>query len=248
MRVVALVRNAVLAPERGAHPRGLLRSLLLQPRVFDLASALLQYRDWGRRVRINEARADIADDHFLKVFDHNAGTTLRKDITTSRRAEVFYQVLTLPPRDLSKERLLIVGPRNVQELFMAYLYGFAWEAIEAIDLYSTNPRIRVMNMETMEFPDGRFDAVCMAHTFGYARDPLRCLSEVARVLRSGGRFAFGANHTPGDTSWPANLLTQAEVSAMLERLSLRPYYQQQFEKINSESLKQTTTNFGVIKT
>ena len=245
--MVSFVRKAILAPERGSHPRGVVRSLLLQPRLFDLASAYLQYRDSRRRSQISDARTGVTDDHFRKVFDYNAGVTLQKDVTTSRRAEVFYQVLALPPRDLTNEKLLIVGPRNVQELFMAYLYGFSWSNIQGIDLYSTNPRIRVMNMEAMEFPDATFDAVCMSNTFGYAKDPFRCLSETARVLKPGGRFAFGANHVPDDKNWPANLLSADDVRGMLQKVSLRAYYEQRFEKVNALGLQQTTINFGVIK-
>jgi len=247
LSVVSFVRKALLAPERVSHPRGIVRSLLLQPRLFDLASACLQYRDARRRGQVADARAALADQHFLKVFDYNAGVTTRKEMTTTRRSEVFYQVLSLPPRDLSRERLLVVGPRDVQELFIAYLYGFSWDRIEGIDLYSTNPRIRVMNMEAMEYPDASFDAVCMSNTFGYAKDPRRCLAEVARVLKDGGRFAFGANHVPGDENWPTNLLSGGDVRAMLESLSLRVYYEQQFEKVNAIGLTQTTLNFGVIK-
>lgn len=247
MSVVSYVRKSLLAPEPVAARRRLLRSLLLQPRVFDLASVFLQYRDARRRGSVSEARRGLDDQHFLKVFDYNAGVTTRKEMTTTRRSEAFYQILTLPPRDVSAERLLVVGPRDVQELFIAYLYGFSWDRIEGIDLYSTNPRIRVMNMEAMDHPDASFDVVCMANTFGYAKDARRCLAEVARVLKEGGRFAFGANHVPGDQNWPTNLLTGAEVRGMLQELSLRVYYEHTFQKVNAIGLRQTTINFGVVK-
>jgi hypothetical protein len=120
----ALIRQALLAPERNAHPPRLLRTLLLQPRLFDLASAYMQYRDEPRRKRVAEERAALQDEHFLKAFDHNAGVTGRKPLVTTRRMEVYYRILAMPPRDMSAEKLLIVGPRNVHELLMAYLYGF----------------------------------------------------------------------------------------------------------------------------
>jgi SAM-dependent methyltransferase len=224
------------------------RSFLSQPRVFDLASACLQYRDRRGLSGIGAARTGVSEDpHFSQVFDYNAGVTSRKVVTTSRRAEVFYHILLLPPRDVSRDRLLIIGPRNVQELFIAYLHGFSWGNIEGVDLYSTNPRIRVMNMEAMEHPDQSFDAVAMSNTFGYSKDPLRCLSEVARVLKPGGRFAFGANYIAKPGQWPTNNLRPEEVRGMLESLGLRVYHEHWYQKVNALGDDQLITNFGAVK-
>ncbi|MFM8267524.1 MAG: class I SAM-dependent methyltransferase [Ilumatobacteraceae bacterium] len=53
----------------------------------------------------------------------------------------------------------------------------------------------------LPFADGAFDAVVACLVFEHIRDLDAAISEVARVLRSGGRFAFFLNHpllqTPG---------------------------------------------------
>ena len=159
----------------GVVPR-LGRRVLLEPRIFDLVSCLMQLRDVRAVAKIRE---DLPRDTFYaKVADYNMGVTERKVITTTRRAEIYYQTLALPPRDTSVETLLIVGPRNVHELLIAWLYGYRWRNIHAIDLYSTNPKIHVMNMEEMTFPDDTFDAVVMSNTLAYSRDTFRCLFSI----------------------------------------------------------------------
>jgi SAM-dependent methyltransferase len=124
---------------------------------------------------------------------------------------------------------------------------FAWDNIQGIDLYSTNPRIQIMNMEAIAFADGTFDAISMSNTFAYAKDPARCLAEAARVLKPGGRFAFGANHVAGNHEWPADLLTAAEVRALLEKASFQIYYEHETAKVNSLGNPQTTVHFGAVK-
>jgi SAM-dependent methyltransferase len=55
--------------------------------------------------------------------------------------------------------------------------------------------------ESLPFPDGSFDAVVACLVFEHVPDHVPAISEVARVLRAGGRFVFFLNHpllqTPG---------------------------------------------------
>jgi SAM-dependent methyltransferase len=161
--------------------------------------------------------------------------------------EKYYRVVSMPPRDLRDERVLIVGPRNIQELFIAWLYGFKWESITGIDLYSTNPKIRVMDMENMEYEDGSFDAVIMAHTLAYSKDVQKCITEVSRVLTEGGRFVFNATYFPDSDEYPANRVTGSQVRGYCSEAQLEPYYYECSEKINALGGKQASHLFGVRK-
>jgi SAM-dependent methyltransferase len=237
--------TALRHPEKADSGPGLTRRLLLKPRVFDLVSCLIQLRDLRAVGRI---RASLPREEFYaKVADYNAGVTERKGITTTRRAEIYYQILAVPPRDPSGERLLIVGPRNVHELLIAWLHGYRWKNIEAIDLYSTNPKIRVMNMEAMTFADDTFDAVVMANTLAYSQDTFRCLSEVARVLKPSGRFVFGATYFPESRDWPGNRVSGNDIRQMLKKLSLSVVFYTAFDKTNSLGGLQTAHVFGTQK-
>jgi SAM-dependent methyltransferase len=245
MRALRYLARALRHPEKPDGHLGLVRHLLLQPRIFDVVSCLAQLRDLRALARIRATAP--SDPFYAKVADYNAGVTETKVVTTTRRAEIYYRVLALPPRDLSAETLLIVGPRNVHELLIAWLYGYRWKNIHAIDLYSTNPKIRVMNMEAMTFPDDAFDAVVMANTLAYARDTFRCLSEVARVLKPSGRFVFGATYFPEGRDWPGNLVSGHDVRQMLKKLSLAVVFYHALDKVNSLGGQQTAHIFGTQK-
>ena len=245
-RHLDLAYRAIVAPEAAPLPRRVARSLLLRPRLFDLLSFALQVRDWRRLAEIKDEYG-TDDAYHRQVHDYNAGVTLRKLVTTTRRAEPLYRVATLLPHDVAREDLLIVGPRNVQELLIAWLHGFSWRRIQGIDLYSTNPKILVMNMESLAFADGSFDVVVMSNTLAYASDTFKALSEMRRVLRPEGRLVFGATYDPGDDKWRGSAISGAQIREMLRELELDLYYYLPSDKVNALGRVQTSHFFGCRK-
>jgi SAM-dependent methyltransferase len=171
---------------------------------------------------------------------------MAKTVITTRRAEELFAALSLPPRDLTGDRLLLIGPRTVQEFYLAWLYGFSWDKIEGIDLYKTHPKIHVMNMEAMTFAEASFDSILMSATLAYAKDVRTCLSECARVLRPGGYLVFGQTFCPG-SEYHGNKISGDETRRILLQLNLEPFYYRQAEKINSLGMQQTSHLFGVRK-
>lgn len=243
--IPALLARAVLHPEPPARKMRPLRQLLLLPRVFDLLSLALQLRDLRRQNRIADTHA-IDDPHYRHTQDYNASVTLGKAITRTRRAEELIQMLVLPPRDVANERLLLIGPRDIHEFLMAWLYGFSWKNIDGIDLYSSNPKIAVMNMEDMTYPDGTYDGIVMANTLAYAKDTERSLAECVRVLRPGGRLVFGATHTD-ESEFPGNLVTGQQIRDMLRRQPAKIAIYRPVDKINALGNPQTVHLFAVTK-
>ena len=88
--------------------------------------------------------------------------------------------------------------------------GMVDEAMRSLGRIPTRFQGRVADMQDLPFETGRFDLVVANHVLHHLREPDRALSEVRRVLRTGGRFlaaASGENHmreiyqlAPGD--WP----------------------------------------------
>lgn len=245
VNVPRLLARAVVYPERPARKIRPLRHLLLQPRVFDLLSLGLQLRDLRRQKKIAETYA-VDDPHYRHTQDYNASVTLGKEITRTRRVEELFQMLVLPPRDIERERLLLIGPRDIHEFLLAWLYGFSWRRIDGIDLYSSNPKIQVMNMEDMTFPDGTYDSVLMANTLAYAKDTERCIAECVRILRPGGRLVFGATHAPG-SEFPGNSVTGEQIRQMLRRQPVTVAVYRPVDKINALGTPQTVHFFAVTK-
>jgi SAM-dependent methyltransferase len=241
--ILSAAARALISPAGRAAPVRPLRSLVALPGVFDLVSLALQARDLARLARIRDGYA-VEGEHHRAVHDYNAEVTQAKRITTTRRVERYYDMLALPARDLSGDRLLIVGPRNVHELLVAWTRGYAWDRIEAIDLYSTNPKIAVMNMEKMSFEDARFDAVSMANTLSYADDTRTALAEVARVLKPGGRYAFSATYDPDGSRWKEDAVSGGAIATMLRETGFDIVMHFAVDKVNSQGRRQTSHHFS----
>ncbi len=252
-KYLSWTKRALLDPAPCPSDTGLFRRLLLKPRLHDLVSAFIQLRDAQRTLALAQSGAPASDGTSNRVaiddtVQHNLGQVQRKLVVRTRRVEPFYQVLTAPWRDLSNERLLVIGGRNIHELWIASLYGYKWDNIEAIDLFSTNPKIRVMNMEALEYPDATFDAVTMINTLGYSTDPVSVVRGVARVLRPGGRFVFNHVHDPKmDRFGGGDRVPGTDILKALRESGLSVYFYLPSDKINSAGRPQTSHLFGARK-
>lgn len=237
---------AVLRPDPMAREPGLARVLLRQPRLFDLVSAFWQLRDAGRQAAIG-ANYSLDDDYHRDVQDYNAGRTVEKVVSRTRRAEPLLRILADAPADPANERLLLIGPRNVHEVLLAWVHGWRWKKIEGIDLYSTNPKIAVMNMEAMTYADNSFDAILSSNTLAYAADTQVAIAEMARVLKPGGRAVFGATYCPGADRFRGNAIAGEAILGMLREAGLQLFHHHSNDKINTLGLQQTVHFFGVRK-
>ncbi|MBL8833933.1 MAG: class I SAM-dependent methyltransferase [Rhodospirillales bacterium] len=209
-------------------------------------SLVMQVR-WLGGVRQLATAEPGSDPHLAAVHNYNAGVTAGKIITSTRRPETIYRIAGLLARPLGRDRLLIVGPRNVQELLVAWIHGFAWRNVEAIDLYSTHPRIRTMDMHRLEYPDGSFGVVTMVNTLGYASDIPAVVAGVARILSPGGRFCFSHAHVPQSDTFAGDLVPIKTVLNACRQAGLRTYFHQIEDKTNSRGLRQLSHYVGVEK-
>tara|TARA_Y100001970_G_C14249375_1_gene870675 strand:+ start:4530 stop:5312 length:783 start_codon:yes stop_codon:yes gene_type:complete len=222
-----------------------IRELLKLPIIFDISSFLIQLR-YIKRI-INLESISKPSKYIKEVIEYNSSVTVGKLITRSRRAEVLYQISTLIINNLSDKKLLIVGPRNVQELYIAWLYGFNWENIQAIDLYSGHPKITVMNMHNLKFKDESFDCVVMANTLSYADDTNKVIKEVSRVLKPSGIFSFGSTFMPGDDQWIGNSINGEKIYKFLREANMKISFHYPEEKVNALGRNQTTNIFNAQK-
>ena len=266
--ILSKFKGAFFNPEKPRYPLGLIRFICRMPVIFDLLSIILQLIDIRRLKFItgNEIYddtkhppSDKTSEHLEKVRSYNATVTKNKFITTTRRAENLYQILfSIRATDLENCKLLIIGPRNISELFIAWTYGFSWKNIEAIDLFSTNKKIKVMNMEAMSFADQVFDCVTMSNTLAYAKDVKKTLTEVSRVLKMGGNFAFGVTYSPNNerkkgesssfiTGLPQENINGLKIKEILSEVNLNIFTSISKDKINARNLRQTLHHIGCRK-
>jgi SAM-dependent methyltransferase len=98
-------------------------------------------------------------------------------------------------------RILVVGPRNENDLYTLVGLGFRLENITGLDLISYSPHIELGDMHAIPFADGTFDAVVCGWTLSYSTNPQRAADEFTRVVKPGGVIAIGVEYstmTPED--------------------------------------------------
>jgi SAM-dependent methyltransferase len=199
--------------ERSISDVGMLRKFCNSPRIFKIVARILMLI-WPHDQKKQRKTLNFEDNTHLEYV--HAYTVKMDEMQNTkgsgRRAERYYQIISLPPRDISKENILIIGGKNVVELFIAWIYGFKWANIVGIDLFSLHPKIKIMDMESMSFPNDFFDNVTMANVYGYQLDPEKCLAEISRVLRPGGKLCFNSVYSP-DSILP---VYQIKVNKLIE--------------------------------
>jgi len=112
---------------------------------------------------------------------------------SSRRMQPYYHLAEVfSGKPLSDCSLLVVGPKFVVELILAWTYGFRWSKISAIDLIQTHRKISLANVDTY-ITASRFDVIVMANVFGYNSDPFGCLDSLCSCLLPGGLLIFNSS-------------------------------------------------------
>lgn len=86
--------------------------------------------------------------------------------------------------------LLCIGPRTEAEIFLLWANGFHLESIEAIDLISYSPLIRLGDMHNLPYHDNQFECVLCSCTIVYSADIKLAVQEIKRVLKPKGVIAI----------------------------------------------------------
>lgn len=92
-------------------------------------------------------------------------------------------------------RILVIGPRNENDLLSLRGLGFKRDNVIGLDLISYSSWIVLGDMHEIPFPDDHFDAVICGWTISYSTNPARAAEEMARVTRSGGLIAIGVEYS-----------------------------------------------------
>lgn len=200
-----------------------------RPIVFKLIARFLMWK-YPQKNMSHNTNLDLSKSNIKEVYEYTvAQSRLQHSTGSFRRMEIYYKLLRLPPIVPRKSKLLIIGARNVLELFIAWIYGFRWSNINAIDLFSLHPKIKIMNMEEMTYASSSFDCVSMANVYGYNDDPETCIKEISRVLKIGGRLSFNSSYIPtSDTK--SGTIELDQLLRIFKKYDLRVLYHEEIPK------------------
>ena len=97
---------------------------------------------------------------------------------------------------LETARVLTVGPRTENELFILLAAGFREENITGLDLISYSEKVKLGDMHRMPFAADSFDVIVLGWVLAYSSDVERAVSEVLRVARPGAYVTVGWEYNP----------------------------------------------------
>jgi SAM-dependent methyltransferase len=92
-------------------------------------------------------------------------------------------------------KILVIGPRNENDLYSLFGLGFKLTNVRGLDLISYSPYIELGDMHAIPFPDDSFDAVICGWTLSYSTNPAKAAKEMIRVARPGGLMAIGLEYS-----------------------------------------------------
>lgn len=92
-------------------------------------------------------------------------------------------------------KILVIGPRNENDLLSLYACGFSWKNIYGVDLITYSDRILLGDMHELPFNDNFFDAVLCGWTLSYSANPEKAAREMIRVSKDNGIIGIGVEYS-----------------------------------------------------
>lgn len=92
-------------------------------------------------------------------------------------------------------RILVIGPRNEDDILNLIGSGFNKRNIIGLDLISYSPYIEVGDMHNTRFTDSYFDVVICGWTLSYSNQPKKFAEELTRILKNNGVIAIGVEYS-----------------------------------------------------
>lgn len=92
-------------------------------------------------------------------------------------------------------RILVIGPRNENDILSLVGMGFRKANIFGLDLISYTDQIVLGDMHSIPFSDAYFDAVVCGWTISYSTNPKQASQEMLRVTKPTGLIAVGVEYS-----------------------------------------------------
>jgi len=165
-------------------------SELLMVRMIRIVVGKLRFFYYARvlrKVRIQESKHAI--DHTVK---HNLKGIGAFGLT---RMDTLIRPVSVVESIGKDSKILIIGPRNEDDILNLIGHGFKANNITGLDLISYSPLIEVGDMHDTRFPDAYFDVVICGWTLSYSNQPAKFAQEMIRITQDGGVVAIAVEYS-----------------------------------------------------
>jgi Methyltransferase domain len=94
----------------------------------------------------------------------------------------------------NKSNVLIIGPRNENDLLKLIAAGFSHSRVRGLDLMTYSPWIDFGDMHQTPYQDNRWDAIVCGWTLSYSRNPVLFSKELIRIAKPGCAIAIAVEY------------------------------------------------------
>jgi SAM-dependent methyltransferase len=166
-----------------------LKQLLLIRSVRKIVGKLRFYYFVKVRRKITTLESKDAIDH---TISHNLKALGLFGLTRMDKLIKPISVLENVSKDA---KILVIGPRNEDDILNLIGSGFKSKNIIGLDLISYSPFIEVGDMHNMRFADSFFDVIICGWTLSYSNEPQKFAKELLRVVKSNGVIGIGVEYS-----------------------------------------------------
>jgi Methyltransferase domain len=149
-------------------------------------------RLWYYLVLKNQLRTVTSKYAFELTRMHNL--KLLKDFTNVRM-DILIKPLSVLEFLNHDSNILVIGPRNENDLLRLLANGFSRSCIRGLDLMSYSPLIDVGDMHETPYEDNRWDAIICGWTLSYSRNPELVSKELIRIAKDGCAIAIAVEYS-----------------------------------------------------
>jgi len=100
-------------------------------------------------------------------------------------------LIDLDPKEIPSKKVLHIGNQGLNEILSTIGYGVNIQNVHAAEVISYHPIVTLCNMRELPFEDKSFDIVIASWILNRVMDPSTLTKEILRVLKPGGKIAFG---------------------------------------------------------
>lgn len=187
---------------------------LLLIRVVRIIVCKMRFYYYGRlRNKIRTIESKDAIDQTVK---HNLKMLSAFGLTRMDKLIKPISVLENVPKDA---KILVIGPRNEDDILNLIGNGFQSKHIIGLDLISYSPFIEIGDMHNTRFDNAYFDVIICGWTLSYSSQPQKFAEEMKRIIKDKGVIGIGVEYSTLTESQSRNISGYFLGAANMERIN-----------------------------
>ena len=188
LSVILIMSPENLSPDLKWSTMDRFKNVLLLPRIRESVGRI---RLWYYLTLKKQWKTVASKNAFDLTQMHNL--KLLKDFSNPRM-DLLIKPLSVLEFLNRNSSILVIGPRNEDDLLKLLANGFTHSHIRGLDLMSYSPLIDVGDMHQTPYEDSRWDAIVCGWALSYSRNPNLFSKELIRIAKQGCVIAIAVEY------------------------------------------------------